>query len=254
MARRASRPAGPPESAPVPTPPKQVPVTARMKQRAIVFVGPMAAGKTSVGKRVAKELGVPFIDTDSQIVQAHGPISEIFDKRGEAEFRRIEASVVAREVSEPGVRVVSLGGGAVLSDHTRALLRDYSVVLLMTTEEAIRRTANLAKRPLLRDDPGAWSRILEERRHLYEEVAQISFRTDRMSKEELTRRIVRWVTNTRGVTLPNAQEAKGDSSRSSRGGDQKGSKSGRPRRRRGRRGRRQNPASKTQDRPQERNQ
>ena len=55
------------------------------------------------------------------------------------------------------------------------------------------RTVNLAKRPLLRDDPGAWSRILEERRHLYEGVADVTFRTDRTTKESLTRLVVAWL-------------------------------------------------------------
>lgn len=159
----------------------------------MVFVGPMAAGKTSVGKRVAKELGIPFIDTDARIVQRHGAITEIFDKRGEAEFRRIEAEVIAREVNEPGARIVSLGGGALLTESTRELLKNHPVILLMTTEEAVMRTVNLAKRPLLRDDPGAWSRILEERRHLYEGAADVTFRTDRTTKESLTRLVVAWL-------------------------------------------------------------
>lgn len=164
-----------------------------LPRRAIVFVGPMAAGKTSIGKRVAKELGVPFIDTDAQIAQRHGQITDIFAKRGESEFRRIEAEVVAREVTEPGVRVVALGGGALLAESTRELLRGYPVILLMTTEKAVMRTVNLAKRPLLRDDPGAWSRILEQRRPIYEAAASVTFRTDLHSKEGITKLIVEWL-------------------------------------------------------------
>ncbi|MDO4241917.1 MAG: shikimate kinase [Microbacteriaceae bacterium] len=178
-------------SRPVPAPPKNS-TQSQLPQCAIVFVGPMAAGKTSIGKRVAKELGIPFIDTDSRITQLHGSITEIFARRGEAEFRRIEAEIVAREVSEPGARVVSLGGGALLAEKTREILRQHPVILLMTTEEAVMRTVNLDKRPLLRDDPGAWSRILEARRAIYEEAASVTFHTNRHSKEGITDLIVTW--------------------------------------------------------------
>lgn len=200
---------------PVPTPPKQpltqpvevVPAETetkskrrrgrrrrrnRLPDRAIVFVGPMAAGKTSLGRRVAKDLGVPFVDTDVVFVRDHGPITEFFAEHGEPEFRRIEAEVIAEELARPGTRIVALGGGAVLTESTRELLRRHPVVLLMTTQAAVLRTANLDRRPLLRDDPEAWGRILEARRHLYEEVADVTFRTDRATKEQLARRVIQW--------------------------------------------------------------
>jgi shikimate kinase len=153
----------------------------------------MAAGKTSIGRRVARELGIPFIDSDARIVHEHGPISEIFAQLGEPAFRAIEETMIAAELDEPGAKILALGGGAVLSAATRNLLRAHSVILLMTTERAVKRTANLAKRPLLRDDPGAWSRILQERRPLYETVAEVTFRTDRASKDQLVRRITAWI-------------------------------------------------------------
>lgn len=152
----------------------------------------MAAGKTSLGKRVARELGVPFVDTDAVFVRHHGPITEFFASHGEPEFRRIEAEVIAAELAQPGGRIVALGGGAVITESTRILLGRHPVVLLMTTQEAVLRTANLARRPLLRDDPSAWGRILEERRPLYEEVADITYRTDRATKEQLARRVAQW--------------------------------------------------------------
>lgn len=198
---------------PVPSPPKHpltqpVPVIAepkkskrrrgkrrrrRLPQQAVVFIGPMAAGKTSLGRQVAKELGVPFVDTDAVFVRSHGAITDFFAEHGEPEFRRIEAELIAEELGKTGSRIVALGGGAVLSEATRALLHDHPVVLLLTTQEAVLRTANLARRPLLRDDPDAWGRILEERRPLYEEVADVTFRTDRATKEQLTRRVAEWV-------------------------------------------------------------
>ncbi|MFT4230981.1 MAG: shikimate kinase, partial [Microbacterium sp.] len=79
---------------------------------AIVLVGPMGAGKTSVGRRVAKRLGLPFTDTDKTVAAEHGPISAIFERHGEEHFRRLERDAVRRALAGGGV--VALGGGAVL--------------------------------------------------------------------------------------------------------------------------------------------
>lgn len=157
-----------------------------------MFVGPMAAGKTSLGRRVAKELGIPFVDSDVVFVRKHGAITDFFAAHGEPEFRRIEAEIIAAELAEPGTRILALGGGAVLADSTRELLQQHPTILLMTTQEAVLRTANIQRRPLLRDDPSAWGRILAERKPLYREVADVTFRTDRAGKEQLTRRVVEW--------------------------------------------------------------
>ncbi len=176
----------------------------RLPDTAIVFIGPMASGKTSLGKQVAKELGVAFVDSDAVFVRAHGPITRFFEEHGEAEFRKIEEEVIAAELAKPGARVLALGGGAVLSERTRELLRRHPVVLLMTTQAAVLRTANIARRPLLRDDPNAWGRILEARRHLYEEVADVTFRTDRATKVQLTRKVVAWARTYRGPQQPSS--------------------------------------------------
>lgn len=174
-----------------------------LPNRAIVFVGPMAAGKTSLGKRVARELGVPFVDTDAVIVREHGVITTFFEKFGEEEFRRVEAEVIAAELAKPGTRIVALGGGAVLTESTRTLLAAHPVVLLMTTQESVLKTANLSRRPLLRDDPEAWNRILEARRPLYEAVSDVTYRTDRATKEQLARRVAQWARSYR-KRLPDA--------------------------------------------------
>ncbi|RGE19568.1 shikimate kinase [Leucobacter sp. wl10] len=209
--RRAQRAAGPPAQRPKPGPPT-VPLLlphapyggggrarrrrrrpgSRLPQRPIVFIGPMAAGKTSLGKRVARELGIPFVDTDAMFVRRHGVIADFFARHGEAEFRRLEAELIAEELATPGSRIVALGGGAVIAESTRRLLEQHPVVLLMTTQEAVLRTANLSRRPLLRDDPEAWGRILEERRPFYEAVADVTYRTDRATKEQLALRIAQW--------------------------------------------------------------
>ncbi len=153
----------------------------------------MAAGKTSLGKRLARELEIDFVDSDALFVRRHGQITDFFAAHGEAEFRRIEAEIIAEELQREGTRILALGGGAVLHPDTRRRLADHPVILLMTTQRAVLRTANLAKRPLLRDDPEAWGRILAERKPLYEEVADVTFRTDRATKDQLTERAAQWV-------------------------------------------------------------
>lgn len=163
--------------------------------RAVVLVGPMAAGKTSLGKRLARALDIPFVDSDAKIVQAHGVITKIFEEHGEQAFREIEAHVIGAELARKGPRILALGGGAVLTKSTRELLAHHPVILLMTTERAVLKTANLSRRPLLKNDPGAWQRILNERAHLYEEVASVTFRTDRMSQNDLTQVASEWITS-----------------------------------------------------------
>ncbi|WP_369807928.1 shikimate kinase [Leucobacter chinensis] len=162
--------------------------------RAVVLVGPMAAGKTSLGKRLARALNIPFVDSDARIVQQHGVITQIFEQQGESAFREMEATVIAAELARKGPRVLALGGGAVLTERTRQLLRNHPVLLLMTTEKAVLKTANLSRRPLLKNDPGAWQRILDQRRPLYEEVADVTFRTDRFSQSALTEVAANWIT------------------------------------------------------------
>ncbi|MBT1035036.1 AAA family ATPase [Canibacter sp. lx-45] len=179
---------------PVPAPPKQGSNLSQLPQKAVVFIGPMAAGKTTIGKTVAKELKIPFIDTDARIVHAHGQISDIFANQGEAEFRRLEASVVKRELAEPGCRIVALGGGAILSSQTRKILKNHPVILLMTSEHAITRDGiNLSKRPLLKKDPGAWTKILQQRSHLYKELASVEFRTDINSSQAVKTAVIEWL-------------------------------------------------------------
>lgn len=158
----------------------------------LVLVGPMAAGKTSVGRRVARKLGVAFIDTDKRVAAAHGPIPEIFAEHGEAHFRELERAAVAQALSEGGV--VSLGGGAVTDDGTRALLKEHPVVFLTVSEEAVADRIVAGGRPLLAgDDPLArWRQIFEDRRELYEEVASVTFDTSRRPMQRIADEIVTW--------------------------------------------------------------
>ncbi len=146
-----------------------------------VLVGPPGAGKSTIGRRLARELGVEFYDTDAAIEAAAGrSIAEIFTGDGEPAFREIEERIV-REAVGTRSGVVALGGGAVLSARTRAALRGHTVVYLeIGIAEGLRRTGTNISRPLLAGaDPAAKYRALMRRRQpLYRQVATIRMRTD----------------------------------------------------------------------------
>ena len=158
----------------------------------LVFIGPMASGKSKIGRRVARTLRVPFLDTDKLIVTEHGPITEIFATHGEGHFRALERAAVADALQQKRA-VVSLGGGAVLDPATRADLRHTTVISLSTTAEAVRNRTRNAKRPLLADGPDAWQRIYDERRPLYEALASIHFDTSTRPVDAIAADIVKWV-------------------------------------------------------------
>jgi shikimate kinase len=118
--------------------------------RSIVLVGMMGAGKSSIGRRLAARLGIPFVDADTEIESAAGmTIPEIFAKHGEPYFRAGEARVIAR-LLEQGPQVLATGGGAVLDAQTRALIRDkgLSVWLKADVDVLLRRTRRRGDRPL----------------------------------------------------------------------------------------------------------
>ena len=103
-------------------------------EKAIVLVGLMGAGKTSIGRRLAKQLHCPFIDTDEEIEKEQGcTISEIFENQGEEAFRAIEKEMIQRQFTgEPGV--VATGGGAFLEAETRQLIKDSAISIWLTAE------------------------------------------------------------------------------------------------------------------------
>jgi shikimate kinase len=158
-----------------------------------VLVGPMGAGKTTVGELLAAALGTPFRDTDADIVAGAGkPISEIFIDDGEDAFRALERAAVAAGL-ESFDGVLALGGGAILAEPTRALLRGHRVVFLsVELSDAVSRVGLGSGRPLLTVNPRATLRfLLEQRRPLYQEVATITVITDGRKPEEITEEILR---------------------------------------------------------------
>jgi shikimate kinase len=146
-------------------------VTAALGRRSIVLVGMMGAGKSSIGRRVALRLGIPFIDADAEIEKAAGmSISDIFAIRGEAEFRAGEARVIAR-LLESGPQVLATGGGAFANPETRAAVaaKGISVWLKAEFDVLLKRIRRRHDRPLLKtDDPAATLRkLMQERDPIY---------------------------------------------------------------------------------------
>lgn len=152
----------------------------------------MGSGKSTVGGLLAARLGVPYRDTDADIVAAQGrEISDLFVDEGEPYFRELERQAVAAALAEH-TGVLALGGGAVLDEGTRALLTGLPVVYLsMDVEEAVRRVGLGAARPLLAVNPRRqWRELMDARRPLYTEVARVVVATDDRTPEEVAQAVL----------------------------------------------------------------
>ncbi len=143
-------------------------VRARLQDRSIVLVGLMGAGKSSVGRRLAEKLGLPFIDADHEIEAAAGKsIAEIFADHGEAYFREGERKVIARLLGS-GTQVLATGGGAFINEETRERIRQggVSVWLKAGLPLLMKRVNKRSDRPLLKSgDPEAVMRRLIDQRY-----------------------------------------------------------------------------------------
>src|SRR5215470_9969145 len=143
-------------------------IVAALRGRAIVLVGMMGAGKSSIGRRLAQRLDIPFVDADGEIEIAAGmSIEDIFETRGEPEFRSGEARVIAR-LLEGGAQVVATGGGAFMNADTRGVIKakGISVWLKADFDVLMRRIKRRNDRPLLKtDDPEAKLRDLIDLRY-----------------------------------------------------------------------------------------
>lgn len=155
----------------------------------VVLVGAPGAGKSTVGRRVAERLVVPFADTDHLIEEAAGmSVSDIFVTAGEPEFRRLEEAAVA-EALRTRRGVLALGGGAVLSERTRDLLAGHQVIWLRVSmsEAATRVGMNTARPLLLGNVRTTLAGLLEARTPLYDEVSSAVVDTsDRKIRDVIT--------------------------------------------------------------------
>jgi shikimate kinase len=157
----------------------------------VVLVGPPAAGKTRVGKRVARLMKLDFHDTDREIVALHGPIPEIFASQGEPVFRELEREAVVTALETDGV--VALGGGAVINADTRADLANHRVALITISAEAVVHRLDPEKRPLLVGGLEAWEALVGARQGWYDEVSDARFDTSHRSLDTVADEIVRWI-------------------------------------------------------------
>jgi shikimate kinase len=145
----------------------------------VYLIGPMGSGKTTIGQRVAKRLGLEFHDSDHELeAQTGASVSLIFDVEGEAGFRDRETRMLEQLTRRHGV-LVATGGGVVLSKRNRELLKRSGLVVYMTTSVAqqLRRLNRDRSRPLLQtgDRKAKLARLAEQRNPLYEELADIEF-------------------------------------------------------------------------------
>jgi shikimate kinase len=147
---------------------------AKRLDQPVVLVGLMGVGKSTVGRRLAKRLGLPFVDSDSAIEDAAGyTAAEVFERYGEQDFRDGERRLVARLI-DGEVRVIATGGGAYVDARTRQLLNERAITVWLDAPVDIlaERTARRDTRPLLKngDPKRTLERLAEERRPSYEEA------------------------------------------------------------------------------------
>jgi shikimate kinase len=147
---------------------------AALGSRSVVLVGMMGAGKSSIGRKLAQRLNLPFVDADAEIEQAAGmSISDIFTTHGEPYFRAGEARVIAR-LLDSGPQVLATGGGAFMHPQSREAIRakGISVWLRAEFEVLMRRIKRRSDRPMLKtDDPAeTLKRLLQERDPVYAEA------------------------------------------------------------------------------------
>jgi shikimate kinase len=165
----------------------------RSRQR-ILLIGMMGAGKSTVGGLLASRLGWPYSDSDAEVELATGAtVPEIFELSGEASFRAEETRVLEAATSSDGPVVVSVAGGAVLSPDNRHLIKSAGFVVWLRAEvkTLAARVGQGAGRPLLNPDPfSALSRLYEERRPLYQQLADLIVDVDGLSPGEIVDRIL----------------------------------------------------------------
>ncbi len=165
----------------------------RKLEKTLVLVGMMGAGKTSVGRRLAATLGVPFRDADAEIeLAAKCTVTEIFERYGEPAFRAGERKVIARLLLDPP-HILATGGGAFMDPETRARIREsaISIWLRAPVDLLLERVGRKDTRPLLRntDSRAALERLLREREPLYAE-AEMTIESDEGPQEAVVRRIL----------------------------------------------------------------
>lgn len=188
-----------PEAVPPPPEPESATgltsgLVGQLRDRSIVLVGLMGAGKTTIGRRLAARLGLPFVDADHEIERVSDmSIPDYFEKYGEPEFRQLEKRVLARLLGDGGAIVVATGGGAFMNEETRTtiLSRAVSVWLKADHETLMRRVRRRGNRPLLKtEDPDATMRRLIEERYPVYGLADVTVTSTDTSHDKVTQDVV----------------------------------------------------------------
>ncbi len=160
----------------------------------VYLVGMMGAGKTTLGKALAQKTGREFVDTDRVLVERTGvPVATVFEIEGEEGFRRREAAIIAELAARSGC-IVATGGGAVLAEENRRLMRSSGTVVYLRArlDNLWERTRHDASRPLLAtpDPRGTLAAILERRDPIYRETAHLVVETSSQNAATLVSRVV----------------------------------------------------------------
>jgi shikimate kinase len=187
-------------------------IVAALGQRSVVLVGMMGAGKSSIGRRLALRLGMPFVDADTEIEKAASmTIPDIFAVRGEGEFRAGEARVIHR-LLDSGPQVLATGGGAFMNADTRAEIgaKGISVWLKAEFDVLMKRIRRRHDRPLLKtEDPGATLRRLIEERYPVYGLADITVQSRDVAHDKIVDEIVSELAPRLGVAASAAVEGGG---------------------------------------------
>lgn len=164
------------------------------EKRNIFLVGPMGAGKSTIGRYLAQQLHMEFVDSDTVIEERTGAdIAWVFDVEGEEGFRKREEAVINELTEQQGI-VLATGGGSIKSKENRNRLSARGIVVYLETtiEKQLARTNRDKKRPLLQtDDPrSVLEALAQERNPLYEEIADLVIRTDDQGAKVVANQIV----------------------------------------------------------------
>ncbi|QJC38671.1 shikimate kinase AroK [Enterobacteriaceae endosymbiont of Donacia fulgens] len=166
------------------------------EKRNIFLIGPMGAGKSTIGRHLANLLKMDFFDSDQEIERRTGAdINWVFDVEGEEGFRKREKKIINEITQKQGI-ILATGGGSIQSKETRKFLSSRGIVVYLKTtiEKQLSRTKRDKKRPLLKNKNQLAKEILEKlakkRNHLYNEIADIIIKTDEQSAKIVANQLI----------------------------------------------------------------